>query len=518
MEDKHLDKIIKDKLGRLDVPYQSDTWDALAKRMDAEAAAEQSFDEEIRQRLHGWEAGFEQANWSALAKQLEAAAIRKQLYRYKATELLLLFLIFFTFGQLLPEDSALRQPILPLATVENEVKDEEAVLEASTAPQKSNLLVEEKVGVATKAITESSTATLNKEVVSEDLLSMDIVSDEEQEEELGLELITLFEVESEELIAPLNTPIPALETPIIPVNLPFVSIGASTIIAAKQVTSNTEGLVRLDERQIALLEEVEQQLIPSRLLPKSKATFRVGFGSTMSLDDFRTPVDTTILLDEGDQNWAIGYGGGLTLGWKSDRVEVETGLNYASKSYAPKSNFIVHGSFERGYVLENVERINFSIFELPVQIKVDIIDKRRWTAYPLIGASINVVQSYITEVKSVDLSSFGAIAASRPNNTSAGARQIEKFNSESTLADGSGSPLLADRSFSGGWNLRANNFSQNSYFSLNGGFGLEYQASEVCSFFTQSAFRYNPSRLDGFGPNRDRIHSISLTLGIKARL
>ena len=537
MEDKHLDKIIREKLERLDVPYQANTWDALAKRMDAEAEetaqAEQEFDETIRQKLYAFETNFQQGHWMALAKQLEAAAIRRQLYRYKATELLLLLLTLFTLGQLLPSDAALHQSTKPIAVVQHTDSVESstvkkqpelakiAAVNTLSSESSDEVVVDDEAQKQLKSKDTSSSKT--EEFILEVLPLPMMVEDDEREEETAFEAIEIFERTTEKIITPLNTPILLLQKSIIAAALPCISTQEAPIVAERNSSSNQQeqGLVKLDDRALALLDATTQKLIPPTLVPRQNYEFRLGFSTSMSLDQFVTPTNSAWMIEEEEKNWAIGYGSSLTFAWKHHRTEIETGLGYANKSYAPKPNFIIHGEFETGYLMENIERINFTNFELPIQIKYDVVDKARWNVYAMAGTSLQVVREYLTEVKKINLSGLSSASASPliTDNSQASQELQDQFSDESVLSNNQPQPSdVEDRSFSGGWNLETGNFNQNSYVSINGGIGLEFKASETCSFIMQSVIKYNPSKLDGVGPNFDRIHSSTLTLGIKASL
>ncbi len=144
MDHSRLDKILRDKLGNFEAPYDSSHWEMMSQKLD-EAGMEDpvnSMDEEIKQKLEGYEVAGNPAGWSMMSslldemdqienenfdqevkeplmeyeapyepktwpvleeKIIEEEQIRRRLYGMKALELVSVLLVLFTLYNFYPE-------------------------------------------------------------------------------------------------------------------------------------------------------------------------------------------------------------------------------------------------------------------------------------------------------------------------------------------------------------------------------------------------------------------------------
>lgn len=115
MEDSQFDKILKDGLDALEAPYDAQSWEALARKLDARQPAAPSDLDAAARRLQNLEAAFDPADWAAMARRLAQERRKRRVLWIKIAEAaLLLLLLAYLSG--FPGDQSARpdRPIRPL--------------------------------------------------------------------------------------------------------------------------------------------------------------------------------------------------------------------------------------------------------------------------------------------------------------------------------------------------------------------------------------------------------------------
>ncbi len=115
MEDSQFDKIIKEGLDALKAPYDAQSWDALAQKLDARQPAAPPDVDAAARRLQNLEAAFDPADWAALERRLVRERRRRGVLWIKIAEAALLFLLLAYLSGF-PGDQPARsaRPISPL--------------------------------------------------------------------------------------------------------------------------------------------------------------------------------------------------------------------------------------------------------------------------------------------------------------------------------------------------------------------------------------------------------------------
>ncbi|GEM_PF-4068881 len=205
---------------------------------------------------------------------------------------------------------------------------------------------------------------------------------------------------------------------------------------------------------------------------------------------FGIPSDTTI---------AVGFGVGMSLAWQHNRWEWATGLIYNIKRYTPNTPKQILGSL--GYLIEeNFTGIQLDIVQLPVSIRHQLGWHPRWRTYISAGASAHLVLSPFYDIRHREIAPLLALV---PDSE----KDPEKILSQSRLRE---------KDFPVGL-LRGGSLRNNSWWTLNMGLGVERQITDRLSIATQSIFTYDVKKL-GFGPNADRVHTLSLLMGLRWRM
>lgn len=540
MEDKRLDHIIKEKLERLeDAPYQPDSWDALQERMDAEA--DMAFDDSVRQKFQHWEAGYQREHWNLLKEQMDAVAARRLLYRYKATELVLVLLLLLTIGQLLPSHKVLdtgQHAVVASKAVEAPPSSEQetlavmdvsstAVSEAVTKTTYTNTsthydnttlapkitkpivgaVVDEPKAIAASAlvleneklnsvpptassIQEDGTTAWSQAI--EPLESTIEIAGIEQQSTMQRPTITMASEQDEKLSEAVVEQVDALH--------PMVNKISELEIAF--LKSDLRLALQDADREVKVVLPTTDFISPSQM--------RISFMTSANADYIKTPANQSRRLNlAADSTLSFGYSAGLGIGWKQGRTELETGLIYSHKLYNLPFLYI-RGEFSSGYEGERLTHLGFDVLELPIQIKYDVVQRGRWRVYPMVGASMHVVTNEIFKYERVSEQNFSDVIGNKGDDAS-------------TSKD-YGDPVASPASPALAFNHRedeANSTSafSDSYFTINGGIGLEYRTTERWSVFMQPTFKYSLSNPEyGIGPYNNVIHNSALLVGVKVGL
>jgi hypothetical protein len=193
------------------------------------------------------------------------------------------------------------------------------------------------------------------------------------------------------------------------------------------------------------------------------------------------------------QRYRSGYGGGFALGFQLKRFLIETGISYNAVSYQQREEARIIGSFARGYVEETWDDAELSMVQVPLNIQYSFLIKSKWRLYSLTGVSINMALQ----------NNFNFQLEDQENTAS---RSISV--NESEIA----SEALLYKGILEGGGLR-----ENSYLTVNLGFGVERKFTYRWSLFLQPVYRRH-FLIDGIGPNEDRIHSSSFRFGAKVKI
>ncbi|NRB64171.1 MAG: hypothetical protein HRU40_14295, partial [Saprospiraceae bacterium] len=202
-----------------------------------------------------------------------------------------------------------------------------------------------------------------------------------------------------------------------------------------------------------------------------------------------TPPDESLGI-VGFDRYTLGYGGGVNLGFEMGRLEVGSGFGYTAVRYEPIPLLVTRGFFNSGYTAEKFDFVELNVLSLPVYVQYSVFMDDRWRAYTNAGASLQV--AYETNF-------YGVFPQDLPTGFARPRREESSF---------------ANRY---GW-FEGGSFRDNSFVTLNLGFGLERIFSKRTSLFIQPTYAHNLGYFSaGMGPTRDRIHSMSVYSGVRVR-
>jgi len=191
---------------------------------------------------------------------------------------------------------------------------------------------------------------------------------------------------------------------------------------------------------------------------------------------------------------------GLLIGKQKNNLSVETGLIYSNRTYQPQAITDIYGRSEYYYYEKTFNKISYDIISVPLNLKYHFINNKKWSAYVVSNLALNlVVNAHYNINKEIKT---GNIAA--------------RFDSESSR--------LSEKGFISGIfhsgqvieNSYASSALKDNYFVTMGlGFGVTKSITDQLSVFVQPFYNRHVFSSDlGIGPNKDKIHSASLMMGV----
>ena len=468
------DSLISDKLGNLEAGMAVPNWERMAEALDGAGVESKDFDTEVKTKINFLNPTYQPSHWEILAARLRREkAVKESLFKNKLSELVLLVLLLLNFNNYFPnfpevtsfpaENSALVEPnketVRPAKESKPVVSKQVIRPIASTIAKKANLATKEQV---TEHIAD------NYLYISPALATIDIngiaTQRDLEERNFGIDGKTGLTITIPEMTR----------------HLDYVGLANSIFL---------EPLPSL----------VPTSLATTSILPldcetcsrhKMYSRFRFGMvfhvGGTSAARSADQLLSTSALVQKGG-----GYGSGFTLGFKYGKFEIETGLTYAAKTYAPNIND-PYSSYGGRTNLKQFTGINLQTFQVPLNLRYNyaVLGNGKWHLYAQNGVAMNVIlraQYDITDKPQTNIKQLGQIAATS---------------------------RLSKISFNKGI-LGGDSFKENRFFTVNLGAGAEYYMSPKWSVFMQPDFHYYISQ-SRIGPTKDRINSLSVSFGVKA--
>jgi len=506
MEDKQLDHIVREKLQNLRPDLPADAWEQFEKTLGAnpsdQVINEQQLDHIVQRKLQNlgpvmptgaWEQ-FEQVlhtsdsgvpeqdpslidemafakmkglevhqpapNWPALRRKMDANVLLTQrLASYKVVEAALLSLILLLFIRL-------GNPLAPTTTP----VDSDSVTPIASS---SGNLPEGKPASDNQTQPEGpavSEETPGASTTNEDAIGVPY-------EPITTDLLPVIREDRWLSSSTKNT------TSVSPV-LPLVSNREETdrnmldALAGKKQTEVASDPVALRQ--------------PSVTVPASRSSLVIGAFGGAAYNRVITPPDGDLGI-VGFDRYTLGYGGGLAIGMDFGRLEIGSGIGYTAVRYEPLPILVTRGSLDQGYTAEKFDFVELDVISLPIYVRYNAIMNKGWKAYATAGASLQV--AYETNFYGVFPEGLG-------------------------LPDGLIRPRRGESSFNNryGW-LEGGGFWENSYVTLNLGFGVERAVNQSLGIFLQPTYSHNLGYFsEGMGPTHDRLHTMSVLTGVRLRL
>ncbi len=488
MGTKKFDDIIRRKLNRLEPPYRPEHWNALSRELDktlTPAAGVNPHDEWIDRQVSQKAArvrvpGSPASSWPLLEKRLqEQARIRQRLFVYKTVEVSLLLLLLISLWQWQPVINSTHFPIELLQGKRHHSEPQAA----KSAPGRLAPVASSRTNTSDtffRHIAESAHTSHVGETTSAS---------------------NHFKGKQTEKAFPV--PVDKLPQPDIPNTLASIEAPEGLVKILDEHVQAEPGITREGIFSVPMI--ASPQFLPEALLegenedagiefraPPKRALLNVAMFGGADYDRVMTPPNYEFRIRGFDQ-YTLGYGGGILFGLEYGRLEVGSGFVYSAKQYTPLPVIFIKGNTQKGFVGEKLQRVQLNLINLPVYVRYDVIKKDKWRAYLTGGASLQMA---------MEANYF----ISPPITLPPPATQTPVIESEI-------------RNRTKGGLLEGGAFKENSYVTANFGLGAERFVSERWSLFAQPTYHQSIGYFsNGLGPNRDRIHTLSLWTGIRVRL
>ena len=403
MESNNFDKLIREKLQNLEAEYRPEDWELMEQKLKiADMEANPEFEDVLLDgiaygSLENYKAEFDPSHWELMEQKLDDTyyPIRRKLYRYKVAEVGLMLLAIFTVIQFLPFKK------------KNTVKDFAEVstqIENVTTNSGGDVAANE---TSNQQLTENRSAVENNTSLSDPSESLnsdgnipsnsDFIESAPSENAIGLAISDEVKEDGFDI-----------DIPIIETNQ-FIKKDIDLSIANRFAFNEEESYPHFSILQPIHSYEPEQlQVTKTSNLSdcvtckaiNSSILISVGMLGGADADYVTTPYDEQYHQKEFEQI-SMGYSGGVTLGVKYHKWELETGAIYSAKYYGSRNIFEVNGSFnDGGYVREGLEGVQLDIVKVPLHLRYNFMNQSKWNVYAHSGASFNMAVETLYEYTS----------------------------------------------------------------------------------------------------------------------
>jgi hypothetical protein len=541
-KEQNLDNTVQALLKDLSVPYNPDHWDKMAQKLNALDVTEADFDNHLRQRLENTTPSFQPSHWDLMNKKLDDLTdadadfdtkIKEQLrnihrtyqpkhwdlmaerieqefswkakiMRYKVAEVALMLLVLFTVFNYFEHtdyenEREFKMPVPNKMEKQAEPKQFKTGTDwrnrdnkKETKQQDNNFNAQPTTSQPLIVTTENLENTRNT-IGNDDIISIDknrqlpinqeIVSTDNIEKSENASLVFNKSTKSDEAIYQ----IPTLKATDI----------AQTETSKKfddVLVKNTEGgtsaqvLSVLRPNALTIAQMYDAPTIPQ--LVKKDKWWRLGIFGSSSVSN----VSSSYVYKETKKwnYWALNKGIGLIVGLKKKKVEVETGISYNSMRYEPGlPESIVAGRLFQGelYSPELTKEVTLNVVKIPINVNVDIYDKKRWHLYPMAGVAFNAA----VRIDTVNFAPAVSPALSASNRSSKD-KDFPKY----------------------GESFKIGEYIDNFFLTANIGMGVEYKINSTHTVFIQPQYERQFGKA-AIGSRGDRVNSLMVQGGVKMR-
>ncbi len=480
------DAIISGKLENFSSDIEVPDWNRMQAALDQAGIPNKVFDTEVKSKVARINPAYQASHWELLAERLRREkAVKESLFKNKVAEFTILILLLLNFYQYFPDFHPIQSlPISPKTIEENqELKNPPPVYTPTTQNVDKPLA---QVPVQKEKENEAAIATTIFTPTMQVVVAEDMPTDNRLFIPPTLNSIAVNGVSSQLSIQQLAFGIDGktgltITVPEMTRHLDYVGLSNSVfveVLPSLQPASLATATVPLG------CKKCEKAKIPARF--RFGMVAHVGGTSAQRSTSVSQILSTSALTQKGN-----GYGSGFTLGFKYNSLEIETGLVYAAKSYAPN----IDDAYERGsgINLKQFKKIELQTVRIPVNLLINyaVLGKGKLHLYVKTGAAMNAIlraQYDIVDTPQASSKLFNNIAAS------------------SRLAK-----IEYNRGLFGG-----DTFRENRFYTANFGFGAEYYPSPKWSIFFEPEYNHYISNKTRIGPTQDVINSWAISFGVKA--
>ena len=479
MDDKRFDDIIKNKVGSHSSSEGSD-WMDFASLLEASKTevTDQDFDEKIKSELESIQDEYQPSHWEILKEKLEAEEyIRTRLYLIKGIELSILLLFYMTFSTFFNPFEAIQQRLAqPVAT-----SSPVAYLSGESSVNKGS-------GETSSYLIQDSpedlenTEAINHSIESNSVESQVKVAAPSRSTLSKLPLLKDKDVPKVDLIRQV---IDASPIQIEHSKVPLQSVAALPLIEQDLQINTT---LQLEEDLFITIEE-----------EVSRDGIYAFLSTDFNADIIDSPRDNVYPNYLSYLNYSKGYSMAVGVLNRSGRFDLGIGARYIQQLYSPRKISETIGGIAGGTRTTTLEKIEYDVLSIPVNLDYRIINKPSWNLFASAGLSMNII-------------GFAAYVAQEELNQ----RPSRRFNILHNKQVDSELDYLSQKDFDLGV-FQGAPALDNLFMTASFGVGFEKWVGERTSVNLSTHYRHHLFSTE-VGPNDDRIHSLVFSLGAKYKM
>ena len=514
MNDKKFDNIIKGKLDHLSPSERQDIWSSLESKLDIvqPVQTDDAFDNTVKSHLQSHKPHYKSEHWRMLKTELMTIDARKNtVFISKILELAAIFLIVFTITKLpsyfdgdankKTELFANVQPPEKKVVPKSESSEQAVVTPQSKKPLQQQSQISDVISIDA----EKTPLTLNlAEQVSsgQNFTEATDVNNKVFAETSPVANVAVFEdASSSSEIVPESNPAdfvlpPQIQSDVVSSNIsdadqPGIAVEDPMHIEIPQ-DRNHQYVDNIAVRDFSVPETEMALIIPLKpVLPAIKSRIGVSFWTGNDVNLINTPFDRFYSVASYKKE-ALSNAYGVNISKQSSSVEIQSGLAYTLKEYQPKKVNDQYGPFGDNYFEKTLDKITYNLVSIPLNIKYHGLQGNGWSAYLMAGAALNLVVN-------ADYDITERLVKGKPD-ASRYIPEVARLDSK---------PFIKGI-------LNGDRFKDNYYVTVGFGFGIEKNIFRNTALYIQpSYFNHILSNNIGIGPNKDKIHTSSLQVGIK---
>jgi hypothetical protein len=477
LKGKEFDAFIKGRIQDLPVQDSTGDWDLFEKVLDHEDglknAEDKDFDAFIRTSSEKWQAPYNRNHWKLMSAQLQIIESRKRtVIESKLMEVTAV--LFFAFTLFSIPGFMLRHPV----PSKHGFKAAQHII---TRP----LPIAAGVAVKSPASDKASTEKLFVQNVSVMPTSdMPGIAANNNDFQAG-----------QENAEALN------EGAHVEAELPVIGNATNGYTDINATVAEHQSLVSSiqNKEEVTFLEGVRSHPLSELALifpwkyaqRRAPATYYLSAYASADVNLINTPFDKLYSFASYTRE-ALNNSYGIHISGKSGDVEVETGIGYASRRYQPEIITEAFGQFGSHYFEKSLRKISFDMASLPATIKYHFIDQPSWSAYLIGNVSLNLIMNATYDIQEILVQGRPAPGRYTPDE----ARLDEKPFTEGLINGGK--------------------LSENYFITVGFGFGIQKRILKGVSMYLQPSYNRQILSSDiGIGPNKDKIHTSGIQIGIK---
>lgn len=491
MTNKKFDQVIREKLNEVSPSAEGEAWSlfetARNDHENAQKAADNHLDRIVRDRINFAGPGFNRDHWREMKYLLAVIKERRQtivITRFLEFAAVLLLIITFNKASFLFEGE--NKPSRPLPG-QNGAEYALASKSKVTHIKSSDIRSAE-----------------NRELKITDGIIKPEFSRNEEIDNGRVTFVKKDEITSagtpENISGPISTPATTVQdwekdsanrlTDDAAVEIP--GSDQVTDVPAAEVSLNTEILPMIFPQP-----ESEMALVlasPFDIRKVQSAQVLLSAYASGDINLINTPFDKLYSLASYNKE-ALNKSFGVAIAHKKGNLELETGLAYASREYQPRIITEPYGQFAGYYFEKSLNKIKYDIASVPLQLKYHILGRSSASIYVMAGVTLNLIAKASYDINEV-------LISGRPDS----GRILED------------EARLDEKPFIRGV-LNGDKLSDNYFVSAGFGVGVETKLSARTSAYIQPSYnRHILSNGIGIGPNKDKIHTSSLQIGIRTAI